>query len=133
MWSPGERTSMLGGDPNQQGELFQIFGAYKDSNYDGETPTTFNVIENANLRVEQLLDAQENIIKQSKQLGEISSLIGEGVTFGAQIQADVVQFGRALGIDIGGRPSSVKLAQQKLQKIALQKLLKYLEKAENFI
>jgi len=129
MWSPGERTSMLGGDPNQQGELFQIFGAYKDSNYDGETPTTFNVIENANLRVEQLLDAQENIIKQSKQLGEISSLIGEGVTFGAQIQADVVQFGRALGIDIGGRPSSVKLAQQKLQKIALQKATEILRES----
>ena len=129
MWGGGERTSMLGGEANKQGELFQIFGAFKDSNYNGETPTTFNVLENAEHRVEQLLDAQENIIKQSNQLGEISSLIGEGVTFGAQIQADVVQFGRALGIDIGGKPSSVKLAQQKLQKIALQKATEILKES----
>jgi len=129
MWGGGERTSMLGGEANKQGELFQIFGAFKDSNYNGETPTTFNVLENAEHRVAQLLDAQENIIKQSNQLGEISSLIGEGVTFGAQIQADVVQFGRALGIDIGGKPSSVKLAQQKLQKIALQKATEILKES----
>tara|TARA_R110000796_G_scaffold249458_1_gene377263 strand:- start:257 stop:1375 length:1119 start_codon:yes stop_codon:yes gene_type:complete len=129
MWEKGERTSMLGGDPNKQGELFQIFGAYKASNYKGKTPTAFNILENAELRVEQLLDAQQNIIKQSGELAEIGALIADGVTFQDQIVADVVQVGRAFGIDIGGKPASPFVAKQKLQKIALQKATEILRES----
>jgi hypothetical protein len=113
------KVSLLGGDIEGVNPIYIVDAQRPDGNYKGVRKKFSHMGTNSESVVANFKKEQDSILREEKEFSELIGNIESGVSIPAQIGSSIIQFGRNLGLDLGGGPTQIAQARAKLEKIKL--------------
>ncbi len=129
MWSPPDRVSLIGGNPDEAPPELQLQVAAADPNYKGTTPTNYKLLETDETVIRRFMGYQKSINSGAQKFEALIENLNKGISIPKQILSGMQQTLRSFGIDAGSMPSNVADAKRMLNNLAIDEATNILQES----